>query len=117
MPEGSKLAEVADDVISAARKPCDILGACALDRRKSAAATRVVSGDAERMLDEREGGGGDDPSLAPDRAKVRKVIATLPDERELDVIASIYFDADEFWCQGRLSFWTRNKFIKIFTED
>jgi RNA polymerase sigma-70 factor (ECF subfamily) len=63
----------------------------ALDRRKSAAATRFVSGDAERILDEREGGGGDDPSLAPDRTKVRKVIATLPDEQRT-VLELGYFE-------------------------
>jgi RNA polymerase sigma-70 factor (ECF subfamily) len=62
----------------------------ALDRRKSAGATRVVSIETERALDLRQAS-GDDPSLAPDRTKLRRVLATLPEEQRT-VLELGYFE-------------------------
>jgi len=62
----------------------------AIDRRKSAGATRVVSIETERVLDERESS-GEDPQLAPDRAKLRRILATLPEDQRT-VLELGYFE-------------------------
>ena len=65
----------------------------ALDRRKSAGATRVVSLDAEteRGGEEREAATSEDPSLAPDRTAIRRALAALPDEQRT-VLELGYFE-------------------------
>jgi RNA polymerase sigma-70 factor (ECF subfamily) len=65
----------------------------AIDRRKSAGATRVVSLDAEaeRGGDEREAAISEDPSLAPDRTAIKRALAALPDEQRV-VLELGYFE-------------------------
>ena len=57
----------------------------ALDRRKSAGSTRVVSleGETERSGEEREATVTEDPTLAPDRTAIRRALAALPDEQRV----------------------------------
>ena len=61
----------------------------ALDRLKSSAFTKVVSLDAQPT--EHEPAGNDDPSLAPDCARVRRALADLPDDQRV-VLELAYFD-------------------------
>lgn len=65
----------------------------ALDRRKSAGATRVVSLEAEteRTGEEREASSAEDPALAPDRTAIRRALAALPDEQRI-VLELGYFE-------------------------
>lgn len=61
----------------------------ALDRKKSAA-SRAVSMETA-VLDEREEVPTEDPSLAPDRGLVRRVLAELPKEQRI-VLELAYFE-------------------------
>ena len=62
----------------------------ALDRRKSAASTRTVPLNAGHGHEERASA-GDDPSLGPDHAAVRRAIAALPEEQRV-VLELGYFE-------------------------
>ena len=61
----------------------------AIDRRKSAGVSRVVSLE-DRIIEEREGP-SDDPSFAPDRARLRSILATLPEDQRT-VLELGYFE-------------------------
>ncbi len=61
----------------------------AIDRRRSARMTKqVLLDDCRRLADKPS---GEDPSLAPDRQRVRKALDELPDEQRTVVILS-YFE-------------------------
>lgn len=62
----------------------------ALDRKKSAASTRVVRLEDGHGHDARASA-DDDPSLGPDRAAVRRAIAALPEEQRV-VLELGYFE-------------------------
>ncbi|GAC1352878.1 MAG: sigma-70 family RNA polymerase sigma factor [Polyangiales bacterium] len=62
----------------------------ALDRKKSAGVTKVVSLGSTRVLEEREAV-GEDPSAGPDRATLRRALDALPEEQRL-VLELGYFE-------------------------
>lgn len=62
----------------------------ALDRRKSAGVARSVPLDAAEHVDDREVG-GEDPTFGPDRAAIRRALATLPEEQRT-VLELGYFE-------------------------
>lgn len=62
----------------------------AIDRRKAAGVTRVVSYDSDRSIEEREAPSGD-PTFAPDRTAVRRALAELPEEQRV-VLELGYFE-------------------------
>jgi len=65
----------------------------AIDRRKSAGSSRVVSleGETERGGEEREATVHEDPTLAPDRSAIRRALAALPEEQRV-VLELGYFE-------------------------
>ncbi|MGZ3417255.1 MAG: sigma-70 family RNA polymerase sigma factor [Polyangiales bacterium] len=62
----------------------------AIDRKKSAGATRVVAVDPERLLEERDPA-SDDPAFGPDRAALRVALASLPEDQRT-VLELGYFE-------------------------
>jgi len=62
----------------------------ALDRKRAQGRSRVVLAE-NGQLPESETGPGDDPSLAPDRAVVRRALAELPNEQRV-VLELGYFE-------------------------
>lgn len=63
----------------------------ALDRRKAAGFQRVVSIEERRVPEERQVAHGEDPSLAPDHEKLRRVLDDLPLEQR-QVLELGYFE-------------------------
>ncbi len=63
----------------------------AIDRRKSARVSRVVSLDNERGVEEREAMVHEDPALAPDRTAIRRALAELPEDQRT-VLELGYFE-------------------------
>ena len=62
----------------------------AIDRRKSAGVARVVPLEPEEHVDDREAS-GEDPLFGPDRAAVRRALASLPEEQRT-VLELGYFE-------------------------
>jgi RNA polymerase sigma-70 factor (ECF subfamily) len=63
----------------------------AIDRRKAAGVARVVSLEQEGGVLDHEAPTAEDPSLAPDRAAIRRAIAGLPEEQRV-VLELGYFE-------------------------